>query len=127
MSDLKKYSQDMAAIIQEAVNKLPGGFVIFGPDHEILLSNEPNERDFPFTNQALREGADYREASRRGVAALVPGLSYEETLDIADGIVTALGRGEQVELMTPHGRIMQVVETALSGGSSVAVGADITA
>lgn len=127
MSDVKKYSEAMAAIVQEAVNKLPGGFVIFGPDHEILLSNEQNERDFPFTNAALREGADYREASRRGVEALVPGVGYEESLKIADGIVSALERGEPVEVMTPNGTIMQVVETKLSGGGSVAVGADITA
>src|SRR5690606_17041944 len=127
MANVNKYSEEMAAIIQEAVNKLPGGFVIFGPDHEILLSNDQNERDFPFTNAALRAGANYLEAARQGVEALLPGVGYDESLKIANGIVSALERGEPVEVMTPNGTIMQVVETKLSGGGSVAVGADITA
>ncbi|MGB6085117.1 ATP-binding protein [Parvibaculum sp.] len=127
MANVNKYSEEMAAIIQEAVNKLPGGVVIFGPDHEILLSNDQNERDFPFTNAALRAGANYLEATRQGVEALLPGVGYEESLKIANGIVSALERGEPVEVMTPNGTIMQVVETKLSGGGSVAVGADITA
>ena len=67
-----KRDWDLEAIVLEAVNRLPGGFVIFGPNHEILLSNAQNERDFPFTNKALREGKSYREAAFEGVKAVVP-------------------------------------------------------
>jgi signal transduction histidine kinase/ActR/RegA family two-component response regulator len=126
MSEKKIGDRDMAAIVQEAVNRLPGGFVIYGPNYEILLSNDRQERDFPASNAALRAGCDYLEASRRGVEAIIPGLTHEQTAEIAQGIVSSLERGEQVELITPFGEIMQVVETPLSFGGKVLVGADIT-
>lgn len=125
MSKTAISAKEMAAIVQEAIDRLPGGFVIYGPDHEILLNNEQNERDFPI-NKALREGLPYREATRWAVEAIVPGLSHEESQAAADRIISALERGEPVEVKTPHGAIMQVVETPLSFGGSVAVGADIT-
>ncbi|HEY4344169.1 MAG TPA: ATP-binding protein [Parvibaculum sp.] len=119
-------ADEMASIVQEAIDRLPGGFVIYGPDHEILLNNEQNERDFPI-NKALREGIPYREATRWAVDAIVPGLSHDESQAAADRLISALERGEAVEVKTPHGTIMQVVEMPLSFGGSVAVGADITA
>lgn len=119
-------AKDMAAIVREAIDRLPGGFVIYGPNHEILLANEQNERDFPITNQGLREGLAYREATRRSVDAIVPGLSLEDSKATADRIISTLERGEAIEVKTPHGTIMQVVETRLSFGGSVAVGADVT-
>lgn len=117
---------ELADIVQEAVNLLPGGFVIFGPDHEILLANEQNERDFPVTNQGLRNGLTYREAAYNSVRDLVPDIDHESALQAADNIVSTLERGEPVELRTHVGTIMQVVELPLSFGGSVAVGADIT-
>lgn len=122
-----KQDWDLEAIVLEAVNRLPGGFVIFGPNHEILLSNAQNERDFPFTNKALREGKTYREAAYEGVKAVVPGFSDEEAWTTAGAIVESLARGEAVELQTPLGTTMQVVELPLSFGGWVAVGADVTA
>lgn len=127
MSDAKKQDWDMEAIVLEAVNRLPGGFVIFGPNHEILLSNSRNESDFPFTNQALREGKTYVEAAYAGVKAVVPGFSDEEAWATASAITGALERGEPVELQTHLGTTMQVVELPLSFGGWVAVGADVTA
>ena len=123
----KKQDWDMEAIVLEAVNRLPGGFVIFGPNHEILLSNAQNERDFPFTNKALREGKSYVEAACAGVKAVVPSFSDEEAWATARAITEALERGEPVELQTPLGTTMQVVELPLSFGGWVAVGADVTA
>lgn len=118
---------EMAAIVQEAVNRLPGGFVIYGPDHEILLSNERNERDFSITNKCLREGMSYREASRASVEAIMPELTREQSTAAADHIISTLERGESIEVKTPNDTIMQVVELPLSFGGSVAVGADVTA
>lgn len=126
MSDGKISDRDMAAIVQEAVNRLPGGFVVYGPDHEILLTNAQNEIDFAAVNAALREGCTYLESMRRGVAAILPHLSYEETQEIAERIVATLANGEPIELMTPRGAILQVTETKLSFGGYVAVGADVT-
>ncbi|MBX3508692.1 MAG: response regulator [Parvibaculum sp.] len=123
----KKQDWDMEAIVLEAVNRLPGGFAIFGPNHEILMSNDQNARDFAVTNQALREGCSWLEATRRGVDAVIPDLTPEQSIEIAEGIVSALGRGEHVELKTAHGTIMQVVEIPLSFGGFVGVGADVTA
>lgn len=118
---------DMEAIVLEAVNRLPGGFVIFGPNHEILLSNDQNERDFPFTNKALREGKTYVEAAYVAVKAVVPSLSDDDAWATAESIIGSLERGEPVELQTHLGTIMQVVEIPLSFGGWVAVGADVTA
>ncbi|MBX3504700.1 MAG: response regulator [Parvibaculum sp.] len=118
---------DMEAIVLEAVNRLPGGFVIFGPNHEILLSNDQNERDFPFTNKALREGKTYVEAAYVAVKAVVPSLSDDVAWATAESIIGSLERGEPVELQTHLGTIMQVVEIPLSFGGWVAVGADVTA
>ncbi len=126
MSKTAISAKEMAAIVQEAIDRLPGGFVIYGPNHEILLANEQNERDFPITNKGLREGLAYREATRRSVDAIMPGLSPEDSEAAADRIISALERGETIEVKTPHGTIMQVVEMPLSFGGSVAVGADIT-
>ncbi|MDX5367686.1 MAG: response regulator [Alphaproteobacteria bacterium] len=123
----KKPDWDMESIVLEAVNRLPGGFVIFGPNHEILLSNAQNERDFPFTNKALREGKSYTEAAYVAVKAVVPSLSDEDAWATAVSIIGSLERGEPVELQTHLGTIMQVVEIPLSFGGWVAVGADVTA
>jgi len=117
---------DLVDIVLEAVNLLPGGFAIFGPNHEVLLANEQNERDFPITNQGLRNGLTYREAACNSVKDLMPDITHEAAVQAADTIVSALERGEHVELKTHVGTIMQVVELPLSFGGSVAVGADIT-
>ncbi len=127
MSENKISDHEMAAIVREAVDRLPGGFVIFGPDHEILLSNAQNERDFPFTNQALREGKTYLEATYVAVKEVVPELSDDEAFAVARDINETLMRGEPVELRTHLGTVMQVVEIPLSFGGWVAVGADVTA
>ena len=120
-------ASEMAAIVREAVNRLPGGFVIYGPDHEILLANEQNERDFPITNQCLRAGLSHREAICAAVKDAMPGYSNEKVKEAADRLVTALTDSEPVELRTATGKIMQVIELPLSFGGSVGVGADITA
>ncbi|MBX3496733.1 MAG: response regulator [Parvibaculum sp.] len=128
MGKKKKISEhEMAAIVREAVDRLPGGFVIFGPDHEILLSNAQNERDFPFTNKALREGKTYLESTYVAVKEVVPELSDDEAFAVARDINETLMRGEPVELRTHLGTVMQVVEIPLSFGGWVAVGADVTA
>ena len=127
MNKKKTGEREMAAIVREAVDRLPGGFVIFGPDHEILLSNAQNERDFPFTNQALREGKTYLEAPHIAVKAVVPDLPDDQALAVAQGIHDTLAKGEPVELKTHLGTVMQVVEIPLSFGGWVAVGADVTA
>lgn len=127
MGEKKIGEHEMAAIVREAVDRLPGGFVIFGPDHEILLSNAQNERDFPFTNQALREGKTYLEATLFAVKKVVPDLPDDEALAVAQSIHDTLARGEPVELKTHLGTVMQVTEIPLSFGGWVAVGADVTA
>ena len=126
MGKLRLTDQDVTAIVREAVDRLPGGFIVYGPDHEILLSNSQNERDFPHTNKALREGASYLEATLRGVKALRPDLDESQAQAVAEHICTELTEGRPVEVRTPQGRILQVVQTPLSFGGSVAVGADIT-
>ncbi|PKQ01689.1 MAG: hybrid sensor histidine kinase/response regulator, partial [Alphaproteobacteria bacterium HGW-Alphaproteobacteria-12] len=127
MSEGKMISdRDMAAIVQEAVNRLPGGFIVYDPDRKILLTNAQNEIDFAATNAALREGCSYLEATRRGVEALLPHLSREETQEIAERIAATLESGEPIEVMTPRGAILQITETKLSFGGYVAVGADVT-
>ncbi len=118
--------EEMAAIVQEAVDRLPGGFVIFGPDHEILLSNDQNERDFEYTNKALREGKSYIEAIFDATRAVRPELSQEDARSVAAFIHDKLEKSEPVEVETPHGASMQIIETKLSFGGSVAVGADVT-
>ena len=118
---------EMAAIVQEAVDRLPGGFIIYGPNHEILLTNEQNERDFPITNLGLRNGLSYRDAICESVKDLRPDLDHEAAYAASDNIVSALERGEHVEVKTAHGTVMQVVELPLSFGGWVAVGADVTA
>jgi hypothetical protein len=127
MDSGKLNDQEMAAIVREAVDRLPGGFVIFGPNHEILMSNAQNERDFPFTNKALREGKTYLEATYAAVREIVPDLPEDEARAAAKRINDALSRGEPVELRTHLGTVMQVVEIPLSFGGWVAVGADVTA
>tara|TARA_R110000824_G_scaffold366730_3_gene555750 strand:+ start:6923 stop:8539 length:1617 start_codon:yes stop_codon:yes gene_type:complete len=118
---------EMASIVIEAVNRLPGGFIIYGPDHEILLANEQNERDFAVTNRGLRNGLTYREAACESVKDVLPELDHAAAYAAADNIVSTLERGEAIELKTVHGTIMQVVELPLSFGGYVAVGADVTA
>ena len=120
-------ASELADIVLEAVKRLPGGFVIYGPNHEILLANEQNERDFPITNQCLRAGMNYHDAVCAAVKDVLPNLSGKEVQDAAKHIVSALGSGKPVELKTGNGKIMQVIELPLSFGGSVGVGADITA
>ncbi len=127
MSRKELSGAEMAAIVREAVDRLPGGFVIFGPDHEILLSNAQNERDFPYTNEALRQGKSYLEATLFAVKKVAPDLPDDEALAVARGIHDTLAKGEPVELRTHLGTVMQVVELPLSFGGWVAVGADVTA
>ena len=82
MDSGKLNDQEMAAIVREAVDRLPGGFVIFGPDHEILMSNAQNERDFEYTNEALREGKSYLEATFFAVKKVVPDLPDDQALSL---------------------------------------------
>lgn len=117
---------ELANIVREAVDLLPGGFVIYGPDHEILLANASNERDFPITNKCLREGMTYHEATRTSVEAIMPDLTREQSAAAAEHIISTLERGDSIEVKTPRGKIMQVMELPLTFGGSVAVGADIT-
>lgn len=125
------YTDDISAaelgdMVQEAVNLLPGGFVIFGPNHELVFANAQHARDFQITNTALREGATYLEAVRQDVVSTMPNMSEEETLVAAQYIVDTLAKGESIELRTQTGKIMQVIEVPMSTGGTVAIGADIT-
>lgn len=119
---------DMAAIVQEAINLLPGGFIIYGPNHEILLANEKSERHFAAMLKGLRSGLSFRDAISEAVKAVASSnLSDEAAKTIADGILAASQRGEPLELKAVDGSIVQAIEIPLSFGGSVTVGADITA
>lgn len=113
-------------MMQEAVNLLPGGFVIFGPNHELIFANAQYAHDFQITNALLHKGASYLEAVRQDVVATMPHMSEEETLVAAQYIVDTLAKGESIELRTRSGKVMQVIEVPMSTGGTVAIGADIT-
>ena len=96
---------DMAEIVREAVNRLPGGFIIYGPNHEILLANEQNERDFPVMNRHLRAGLSYHDAIYNSVINIMPDIEHDAVVEITRNIVSALDGGEPVELKTSQGTI----------------------
>ena len=126
MTKIPISESEMSAIVREAVDLLPGGFIIYGPDHEILLANAQNEHDFPIMNEGLRAGLDYREATCQSVEAIVPELTREQAEAATDLILNRLKAGEAVEVKTREGSIRQIMELPLTFGGSVAVGADVT-
>ncbi|MGV8996324.1 MAG: ATP-binding protein [Parvibaculaceae bacterium] len=126
MTEEEISSAEIADIVQEAVNLLPGGFVIFGPNHELIFANSQHEHDFKITNHALRQGATYYEAIREDVIVTMPDMSEADTHVAAQYIVDTLAKGESIELRTNNGKIMQVIEVPMSSGGTVAIGADIT-
>ena len=117
---------ELNAIIAEGAEAWPDGFTIHDADFKVLFANERSERDFAATFNALDKGQDFREATRTAVGSLLPDLSEADRLVMADQISDTLEEGKPIELLTPEGRIMQVMFRPLSEGRKVAVGADVT-
>ncbi|NIJ40319.1 hypothetical protein FHS78_000589 [Parvibaculum indicum] len=117
---------ELNAIIAEGAAEWPDGFTIHDADYKVLFANSRSEKDFAATFEALDRGQNFRDATRTAVRSMFPDLSEEDCLATADRISDTLDRGEAIELLTPEGRVMQVMFRPLEGGRKVAVGADVT-
>ena len=107
---------ELNAIIAEGAEAWPDGFTIHDADFKVLFANERSERDFAATFNALDKGQDFREATRTAVGSLLPDMSEADRLAMADQISDTLEEGKPIELLTPEGRIMQVMFRPLSKG-----------
>ena len=117
---------ELNAIIAEGAETWPDGFTIHDADFKVLFANARSESDFAATFDALDAGLDFREATRTAVRSMFPDLTEQDCCATADHISDTLERGDPVELLTPEGRIMQVMFRPLSDGRKVAIGADVT-
>jgi signal transduction histidine kinase/CheY-like chemotaxis protein len=122
----KPETPDLPSILLEAVNNLPDGFVIYDADFRILLANRRSWADFGPTLAALDRGEDIVEAHRYGVQSVFPDMPDDEAREIAAQLAEQLQSGNPVDLKSPTGRVVQVVQRPLSFGGAFAIGADIT-
>jgi len=119
-------SSEINAVLLEAFNKVAGGFAVFGPNNEVLLSSDQNEHYFGTFNNILRDGGSYQDAIFACTMAVAPKMSVEDAKAFSEKITAELLRGEAVELLSEKGGIFQVTEIPLSQGRRLSISADIT-
>jgi signal transduction histidine kinase/AmiR/NasT family two-component response regulator len=119
---------DIDPVFLEAIENLPDGLSILGPDGLPILYNSVSEQRFPHLYQAFANGAQsYREAVRQTVLAQAPAdLGEDQIEQLTDHYVKQAESGETYELKVPGGRVVQITYRPMSDGRKVAISVDVT-
>jgi signal transduction histidine kinase/AmiR/NasT family two-component response regulator len=119
---------DIDPVFLDAIENLPDGLSILGPEGLPILSNSVSEQRFPHLYQAFANGAQsYREAVRQTVLAQAPAdLGEDQIEQLTDHYVKQAESGETYELKVPGGRVVQITYRPMSDGRKVAISVDVT-
>lgn len=113
-------------ILAAALEALPDGFDICGPDgRNIFVTHVARER-FPTFHAALDEGKSLREAMEASIRAIWRKGAPADIARLADELVAKFESGEPYEARTEDGKIVRVTFRSVPGGLKVASSVDIT-
>jgi len=119
---------DIDPVFLEAIENLPDGISILGPDGLPILYNSVSEKRFPHLYAAFANGAKtYRDAVRHTVVMQAPAdVGDEKIEELTDHFVSQAESGQTYELKVPGGRIVQITYRPMSDGRKVAISVDVT-
>jgi PAS domain S-box-containing protein len=113
--------------LADAVEALPDGFVIYGPDDRLVHCNARYRELYALSAPALRPGATFEEVIRTGVAAgQYPDALGREDDFVAQRLACHSDGGASIEQRLPDDRWVRIVERRTSSGDCVGFRIDIT-
>ncbi len=117
---------DMAALMQEAVERLPNGFGIMDREFRPIIANRIIREAFSDFFIMMAQGASHLEAHFAGARRTLPNATDEECWRIANSVATHIQQGKAIDLTSSNGKIFKAIYKVMNDGHYVAVYIDIT-
>ncbi len=129
--DSKTFNAQMSAseagkLVLEAIERLPDGLSIFGPNFEVICANRKSLSRFGLTYSMLAAGSSMKDTMRASVRKSMPKFTDAEVEATTSHIYQAMLAGVPIDLLTDDGRVVQVTYEQLTEGRRVAISVDIT-
>jgi signal transduction histidine kinase/CheY-like chemotaxis protein/HPt (histidine-containing phosphotransfer) domain-containing protein len=115
------------ARLENALNSMSDGFVMFGPDQRLIACNERYKEFYALSAPFIRPGALFRDIIREGALR----GQYPQAGPDIEGFVEAMDRwryanNPPIERLLPDGRWVLITERTTPDGGTVGIRTDIT-
>jgi len=115
------------ARLENALNSMSDGFVMFGPDQQLIACNERYKDFYILSAPFIRPGALFRDIIREGALR----GQYPQAGPDIEGFVEAMDRWRHannppIERLLPDGRWVLITERTTPDGGTVGIRTDIT-
>jgi signal transduction histidine kinase/ActR/RegA family two-component response regulator len=110
----------------EALEALPDGIAIYGPDSRPIYSNTATRRRFAALQADMDQGLTYREALSRALRRAKPDASEEKIERFADQLFSNFHSGATYSVLSDDSRVVQVTFRDISHGLKAAISVDVT-
>ena len=113
--------------LQNAIEALPDGFVLFDADDRIVAFNEQHRKLYPDMGDDVRRGARFEDLVRRSLErGHFPNAAGREEAWIAERLAAHRQSNSIVEQPLQDGRWLRIIENETSDGGRVGMRVDIT-
>lgn len=110
-----------------AVNNMPHGLAMFGPDRKLIVSNTPFAKLYGLPDALVQPGTDFRDIfAVRAQNGMVPESGAEAHLNAIEDLVSR-GASVKNDVEMANGRIVRVNQQGMPDGGWVATHEDVTA
>ena len=115
------------ARLENALDSMSDGFVMFGPDDRLIACNEPYKRFYTISAPFIKPGAHFRDILREGAAC----GQYPQAGPDIDAFINAMdywrhSNNPPIERLLPDGRWVLITERSTPDGGTVGIRTDIT-
>ena len=123
----RRAGERAARYLNDAVQAIPDGFTIYGPDDRLVLCNSKYREIYGLASIDRLEGRSFEEILRIGLAnGDYPAALGREDAWLAERIFAHHNPGAPFDQLLHDGRWVRITEVRLSDGSIAGMRADIT-
>lgn len=125
---MRRRQREMRAVLDEVVDSIAGGFVMWDADDRLVTCNEAFRDTYPLCAEVLQRGTTFEAIIRHGVARGQYPQGAGRDDEFVREMVEAHQRGEQTaERLLPGGRWLLIHERRTRSGKIIGTRTDITA
>jgi len=115
------------ARLENALDSMSDGFVMFGPDDRLIACNEPYKRFYSISAPFIRTGVHFRDILREGALR----GQYPQAGPDIEAFINAMdywrhSNNPPIERLLPDGRWVLITERSTPDGGTVGIRTDIT-
>jgi signal transduction histidine kinase/CheY-like chemotaxis protein len=115
------------ARLENALDSMSDGFVMFGPDDRLIACNEPYKRFYSISAPFIKTGAHFRDILREGAMR----GQYPQAGPDIEAFINAMdywrhSNNPPIERLLPDGRWVLITERSTPDGGTVGIRTDIT-